>query len=143
MSAIEVPEGVQAPKISPARRAQHSGDKIASILSKTGSAQSGKIPSLRGLAREVGVAQSTIRYWMNRKSKHHLDAETVAFLESPAGVRFLGHHRKVAQSYAATTSVNMSNTENYPLPQWLNDFVQVTCWCNLRNFTLVAEIGDG
>ncbi len=107
MSVIEVPEvpavlevceGVQAPKISPARRAQHSGDKIASILLKTGSAQSAKVPSVRGLAREVGVAESTIRYWMNRKSKHHLDAETVAFLESPAGVRFL-QRQMVAQHF--------------------------------------------
>jgi hypothetical protein len=104
MSVIEVPEvlkvseGVQAPKISPGRRAQHSGDKIASILSKTGAAQSGKVPSLRGLAREVGVAESTIRYWMNRKSKHHLDAQTVAFLESPAGVRFL-QRQMVAQHF--------------------------------------------
>ena len=99
MSAIEVPEvseGVQAPKIAPARRAQHPGDKIALILSKTDSAQSGKAPSLRALAREVDVAESTSRYWMNRKSEHKLDAETVAFLESPAGVRFL-QRQMVAQ----------------------------------------------
>ena len=101
MSAIEVPEvseGVQAPKIAPARRAQHPGDKIASILSKTDSAQSGKAPSLRALAREVCVAESTIRYWMKRKSEHHLEAETVAFLESPAGVRFL-QRQVVAQHF--------------------------------------------
>ena len=52
---------------------------------------------------------------------------------------FLGHQRKVAQNYAATTSVNTSNTENYLVQQWLNDFVQVTCWCHLRNFTMVAR----
>jgi hypothetical protein len=26
--------------------------------------------------------------------------------------------------------------------QWLNDFVQVTCWCHLRNFTMVALCHD-
>ena len=44
------------------------------------------------------VNESTIRYWMNRKSKHHLDAQTVAFLESPAGVRFL-QRQMVAQHF--------------------------------------------
>ena len=53
-----------------------------------------------------------------------------------------GHHRKVAQNYAATTSVNTSNTENYLVQQWINDFVQVTCWCHLRNFTMVAELSS-
>ena len=93
MSAIEEAKGIQSSDISPVRRPQHTGEEVASILSKARAmvnAEPGdKKASIRGLSRQEGVAESTIRYWMRRKLEHQLEAETVVFLESPAGVRFL------------------------------------------------------
>ena len=94
MPAVELPEDEQISAVR-CTRAQYFRHEIALVLSRMESGQDRKI-SLRKQAREMGIPESTLRYWIQHLQGHALEPEALAFFVSPAGVRFL-HRQMTAQ----------------------------------------------
>ena len=92
MSMIESPAVDDAPpstEVDLPKQKRYTRDEMASTLAKLESKNKDEKVSIRALSREEGVPESTIRYWMKQMGRVCLDAEVLAFFESPAGVRFL------------------------------------------------------
>lgn len=80
---------------TPRKKPQHARDKVASILGQLQPGEGIDMPSVREVARQANIPESTLRGWRERVVRLNLEPETIAFLESPAGVRFL-HRLMVA-----------------------------------------------
>ena len=80
---------------TPRKKPQHARDKVASILGQLQPGEGIDMPSVREVARQANIPESTLRGWRERVVRLNLEPETITFLESPAGVRFL-HRLMVA-----------------------------------------------
>ena len=79
-----------APHTTTHLKPQHPRAEIALALAQQQTADGSEPPSLRETARAANIPESTLRFWHERVSRLvAFEPETIAFLESPAGVRFL------------------------------------------------------
>lgn len=98
MSLIDPPTAANVPAQpgtvfgTSSKQPRHGREKIAAITAPRESSQAGQPPSGREQARQAGVAESTWRHWRKRVAQAGLEAETAAFFETHAGVRFLHKH---------------------------------------------------
>jgi len=77
------------------KKPQHPRDKVVSILGQLQPGDGVDTPSVREVARQTNIPESTLRGWRERIARIKLEPETIAFLESPAGIRHL-HRLMVA-----------------------------------------------
>lgn len=73
-----------------------------------------QIPSQRSASKEIEVARSTVRYWLERQSKLGFPDKVKAFVESPEGLAFIHRIVIAAQfSFQACSSSSIRDTVRF------------------------------